>query len=148
MGDNITDLDILPPSPVAVTIGGRSFAVLPLRLRDWPPMIAATEGAWDDLLSGAPARMIAQEARVRAAIAVATGADADWLADLYPAQVLRLFRVIVEVNRDFFGRAVMPEMVALMRGFVPAAPAAAATPAVGPASSPGSSPADTATTTS
>lgn len=144
MKSDLDDLDILPAPPVRITIGGRHLEIGALRMRQWRPMSDALAGSWEDILSGQLDRMLKQEENVYRAIIVATedALDEDWLRSLYPAQVLRLFRLIVEANRDFFGRAVMPEIVLLMRAFVPAAPAAS------PASSPGSPSEDTGTTTS
>lgn len=145
MKGDLDDLDILPPSPVQISIGGRLLEIGALRMRQWRPMTDALAGSWEGLLSGDPMQILGQEEKVYSAIIVATenAVDDVWLKSLYPTQVLRLFRVIVEINRDFFGQRVVPEMRLLMATFVPVA-----APAASPGSSPGSPSGDTATTTS
>jgi hypothetical protein len=138
------DLSGFAPVPETLTVGGRHFAILPLRMRQWSPVLTALGEALPALLAMDLRRvLVGHEARLSAALAAATGAEADWLSDLYPADFVRLLEAVVRVNRDFFDHATQPALVALFRAFVPRT---ALTD--GAASSPAASPADSGWTTS
>lgn len=143
MNDAKDDLGTFAPVPRRITVADQDFEVLPLRLRQLPAFTKAVEPALPALLSGDFQTAIHrhQDGMVEA-VAVATGADRDWLGELYPDDFIRLARVVLEVNVDFFGRRVMPELSAAAEGLSKVMAAFR-----GAASSPGSADADTDSTT-
>lgn len=143
----IDDLDILPAPPMRITVDGRVLEIGALRLRQWPPMADVLKDGWADILSGDATKILARRRDVYEAIIVGVGGEIthEWLESLYPSQVLRIFKLLVEANRDFFDLKVLPEMKALMAAF---APAGFGEKAASAALSPGLPSADTGSTTS
>jgi len=138
------DLDIFDPEPVNVTVGGATFPILPLKVRQ----LAAFTRAINPVLP----LILAQDFRaatmthcddMQAAMVIATGRGAEEIGELYPDGFLRLVRAVMEVNLDFFARRVLPAWTGAN-----AALAEQMTAAAGATSSRGSSGADTATPTS
>lgn len=116
------DLDVIDPAPRRVRFRGEDLELRPLRLGDLPafsrlvrPVIAEFAGGrhpeWidnDDLMI-IELTELHGEAIIEAA-AIATGRPAEWISAAESAtELLDLVREIVEVNRDFFIRAMMAE---------------------------------------
>lgn len=92
-------------------IGGKHVTVAPLKVRQIPPFMRAVGPASQALFAGDVAAAVALhgEALIEA-VAVATGEQAEWLGDLDADEFLRLVGEVVEVNADFFGQRVVPEL--------------------------------------
>lgn len=139
-------LDVFFPEPRRETVAGRTFDILPLRARQFgayarasAPFARAIPEA--DYLWA----IIHHHDAVVAALAIATGAEPEWLGDLYTDDLLRLLAAVSEVNLDFFARRLLPARdaaTAAMRSLMAEREAEMAR--TGDASSPGSSGADTA----
>ena len=117
------DLDVIDPAPRRVRFRGEDLELRPLRMGELPafsrlvrPVIAEFVGdhhpQWrdnDDLMI-LELTELHGEAIIDAA-AIATGRPAEWISAAESAtELLDLVREIVEVNRDFFIRAMMAEM--------------------------------------
>lgn len=128
------DLDVIDPAPRRVRFRDELLELKPLRLGDLPafsrlvrPVIAEFVGGrhpeWidnDDLMI-VELTELHGESIINAA-AIATGRPVAWIADVEDtAELVALVQEIVEVNRDFFIRAMMAEM----RAQAPARPVSA-----------------------
>ena len=117
------DLDVIDPAPHRVRFRGEDLELRPLRMGDLPafsrlarPVIAEFVGGqhpeWidnDDLMI-LELTELHGESIINAA-AIATGRPVAWIADVEStAELVALVQEIVEVNRDFFIRAMMAEM--------------------------------------
>lgn len=117
------DLDVIDPAPRRVRFRGEDLELRPLRLGDLPafsrlvrPVIAefvdGRHPEWidnDDLMI-LELTELHGESIINAA-AIATGRPAAWIADVEStAELVALVQEIVDVNRDFFIRAMMAEM--------------------------------------
>lgn len=126
------DLDILDPAPLAVRFRGEVLELRPLRIRDLPafsrlirPVIAEfigdrhLEWADNDDLMVIDLIDLHGDAILQAA-AIATGRPLEWIEETDDsAELVDLARGIVEVNRDFFIRAVLAAMRAQELARVP-----------------------------
>lgn len=116
------DLDVLDPAPRRVRFRGEQLELRPVKIGDLPafsrlvrPVIAEFSGnrhpQWDesDDLMIVELTELHGEAIIEAA-AIATGRPVDWIAEVEnAAELVDLVREIVEVNRDFFIRAMLAE---------------------------------------
>lgn len=109
----MSDLDILIPTSVELSVGSEIVAVKPLKVGQLPAFLRAispvlqhlttTEIDWlrlfgergDDLLS---------------AIAIAIGKPRAWVDELAADEAILLAAKVIEVNADFFTRTVMPRI--------------------------------------
>lgn len=122
------DLDVIDPAPRRVRFRGELLELKPLRLGDLPafsrlvrPVIAEFVGGrhpeWidnDDLMI-IELTELHGEAILQAA-AIATGESLEWIEGVEDtAELVALVQEIVEVNRDFFIRAMTAEMRAPTR---------------------------------
>ncbi len=109
----MSDLDILIPTSIELSVGGETVAVKPLKVGQLPAFLrtispvlqhlTTTEIDWlrlfgergDDLLS---------------AIAIAIGKPRAWVDELAADEAILLAAKVIEVNADFFTRTVMPRI--------------------------------------
>lgn len=132
--------------PVArdITVGGQSFAILPLKMRQLPGFYHAVQPFVPLLMELRYAEIIMDHAAgARDAVSIATGATAAFLDGLYPDEFLELAGAVFEANLDFFARRVLPKVrasAALVRALVAASPGAHASP-ISPAGATASPPA-------
>lgn len=128
----MSDLDILIPQGVELTIGGEALAIKPLKVGQMPAFLRAispvmqhltrAEIDWlllfgehgDDLLS---------------AIGIAVGKPRQWIDELAADEAILLAAKVIEVNADFFTRTVMPKLDGLFMQAKQLAPAPVPTPA-------------------
>lgn len=136
----MTALDTLVPLVRRLQVGGQEVAVEVLRMRQIPEFSRAIAAPWSAIVAGDYLTVIVEFPEdTMKAVAIATGQDGEFLADLRPDEFLALATAVFEVNLDFFARAVLPAARAMGAGM---------TKAMTFASSPGSSPPGTATRTS
>lgn len=103
------DLEVFAPVPRKITVAGREFAILPLRMRQIPQFMQAVSPVVGLILAQAYVQAATEQAEaVQEAVAIATGASPEFLADLFPNQFLALASAVFEVNIDFFARQVLP----------------------------------------
>lgn len=142
--DGFDELAALAPQPRRVSLAGRDFDLLPLRMRQLPAFARHVEPVLPLLMGGRYIQLITDHSEAMLeAVAIATGADRTWLDDLYPDQFVELLTPVVEVNADFFGRRILP---AVIGASVAIRQTLAMATSAGRPSSPGSSDADTIST--
>ena len=129
---------LFPPESRRLTVAGRDFAISPVRMGKLAAFSKAAMPIAGLVLTGRYVEAITDHwDSARAAVAVATGAEPEWLDELEPTDFLRLVQAVVEVNGDFFVQRLTPLIVALQ------AQMAAVTAQIGAQSQPSS--ADTVT---
>jgi hypothetical protein len=107
-------LDELVPPTRRVTVGGREIEVSPLRMRQVPGFAKAIAKPWTAIVMGEYLAAIMEWPReVTEAVSIATGAETEFLDNLRPDEFLVLSSAVLEVNLDFFARAVFPQATAL-----------------------------------
>jgi hypothetical protein len=111
----MNDLNTLAPAPTIVTVGGREIAVSPLKVRQLQPVLSALGPALRDGFAqgfDSPAAWLlffeSHTDRVINTVASACDLKRDFVGELEPRELMELAVVVVEVNRDFFTRQVMP----------------------------------------
>lgn len=108
----------------------------PVKVRDLPAFLKALEPVARAIADGDVVGAITRHADgVITATAIGAGVDREWLADQTPDVLAELAAQVLEVNADFFARAVLPPLTRVLEHL-------AQTPAVsgGTSGSPGSSP--------
>ena len=121
------------PEPRRLTVAGRDFALTPVRMGKLAAFSKAAMPIAGLVLTGRYVEAVTDHWEgARAAVAVATGADPEWLDDLEPTDFLRLVQAVVEVNGDFFVQRLTPVILAMQ------AKLAVATAQVGQESQPSS----------
>lgn len=144
--NDLEELGALAPAPHELTIAGEALAVLPLRVGQIPPFLRAAGPLIAEIGLARPdwLYLLAEHGeRLVAAIGIAVGRPAEWVAALEPDEAIRLAAAVLEVNADFFMRRMAPAMESLAQALERALPAAA-----GPTPSSASSDTATAATTS
>jgi hypothetical protein len=97
-----------------VEVGGKTLAIVPLRVRQVPAFVRAIAPATALLSAGRIADAVALHGDgMIVAMAVATGEAEDMIGDLLPDEFLRLVAAVMEVNGDFFVQRVAPQIAAL-----------------------------------
>jgi hypothetical protein len=135
------DLETFNPTPRTLVTAGQTFAVLPLRIRQYSAFVRAIQPALPLLYEGNVLGACAQEADAMiGAVAIACNVPVADIDALFVNDFTRLAEIVVEVNGDFFLAHVLPvvrELVKNMSGKI----------AAGISSLPGLESADTASTT-
>ena len=108
------DLDVLDPTGINVTVGGRTVSVVPLTIGQLPRFVRAIQPAASLLAGGEDLDWVALvgqhgEALIAAA-AVATGIETKEIESLAPDEFVLLCGAIFEVNCDFFLQRLAPAM--------------------------------------
>lgn len=111
------ELNTLMPQPLIVTAGGESIEITPIRTGQLPPLLRAIgpllKGGLDGLdrdvadwitFVGLHGEAVAE------AVAVAIKKPRDWVDELEPLELMTLAFAVLEVNRDFFTRQVLPAL--------------------------------------
>lgn len=143
----------LAPIPRKLTVAGRHFDLLPIRIRQItafgraiaPMMAVRAPKDWRpvDLVVALATQYPAE---LREAVAIGANVDPEWLDELFLPDFLRLAAAVFEVNVDFFARAVLPTVTELADRLTATAEAAGIRPATGAPPSPGSASVDTGST--
>lgn len=130
-------LDTYIPQPRILEIGGKSLALLPLRVRQLGPFSRAVEPVAGLLMAGDMLDAVRGGAEhIAAAVAIATDQDPAWVGDLYPDDLLRLVAAVMEINADFFTRAVTPLLLEIAAGMPNATPGATPSRSLPPTDTP------------
>lgn len=113
----MADLDVITPPSRTVSFRGEEVQVTPLRLQQIGPFITASRtiiarvammaGAVDTAPAAATGAILLDlleqdSAELAAALAVAVGRDAEWIAGGTLDEVADLLEAVVGLNRDFF----------------------------------------------
>lgn len=102
-------LEVFAPVPREVEIGGRTLAILPLKMRQLPGFARAAAPFMELIVTSDYMGALTEHGpAVCDAVAVASGAEREWLDELYPDDMLRLTAAVFEVNLDFFAHRLLP----------------------------------------
>lgn len=144
----MNDLDFIEPLRIMFTIDARDIEVSPIVVRELPALLRLAEPIMGELMALPEAMLSRLEAgkpnlddlnrlmhlvvtqgdRVVDALALCSRQPADWVGGLLPDRAAQLLAVCIQVNLDFFSRA-MPGLRALAVQLKPvAAPKRAADP--------------------
>ena len=120
----MTELEQLIASHIQVQIAGESLTIAPLKVGQLPAFLRAITPLMDYLR--APVidwlALLAQRGDdLLAALAIAVKKPEDWIHALNADEALMLAAKVMEVNADFFTRAVLPQLDGLMQ-HLPVAP--------------------------
>lgn len=96
---------------VNVDAAGRHVQVVPVKVRDLPAFLAAVEPIARELAAGDILAALARQADgLITATAIGAGVERDWLEAQTPDVLVDLAAKVLEVNADFFVRAVLPRI--------------------------------------
>ena len=114
----MTELEQLIASHIQVQIAGESLTIAPLKVGQLPAFLRAITPLMDYLR--APVidwlALLAQRGDdLLAALAIAVKKPPDWVHALNADEALLLAAKVMEVNADFFTRAVLPQLEGLMQ---------------------------------
>lgn len=85
--------------------------IQPVKVKDLPAFLAAIEPVARELAEGDILAALARHAgRVIEATAIGAGVDRAWLEEQTPEVLVDLAAKVLEVNADFFVRAVLPKV--------------------------------------
>jgi len=116
----------------------------PLKVKDLPAFLAAIEPIAQELMRGDIMAALARHAdRVIEATAIGAGVERAWLEEQTPDVLVDLAAKVLEVNADFFARAVLPRLTDAAETLARITETASG----GTSGSPGSSPQASATKT-
>ena len=138
----MSELETLIPQPVELIVDGAPLAIKPLKVGQMPAFLRAIQPVMQHLVGDGRSTDIDWLALfgergddLLSAIAIAVGKPRAWVDELAADEAIVLAAKVIEVNADFFTRAVIPKMGGLFAQ-VKAPVTAAATP-------PGSTPFNT-----
>lgn len=109
----MSDLDILVPQPVELTIAGEILAIRPLKVGQMPAFLRAITPVMHQLTGNSInwlALLGEHGDELLSAIAIAVGKPRDWVDELAADEAILLSAKVIEVNADFFTRTVMPKL--------------------------------------
>lgn len=134
------DVDVLAPASTSVSFGGTEVQVLPVCAGNIPGLIRSARPVLQALLAGNVLTGEGDELDINLlqladllgdhgdavfdALAIASGIDAKSLRGAQLDEVLRVAKVCIQVNRDFFSQRVAP----LLAGMAQRMPGAGPTP--------------------
>lgn len=107
------DIETMLPQPMEIEIGGEAVSISPLKVRQLPGVLRRLRGLWRHFDGESPdvVEMLAENADdLIGAISVAVEKPRQWIEDLELNEIVRLVSAVIEVNADFFNRAVLPEI--------------------------------------
>lgn len=105
----MSDLDDLIPQTRSVTVGGKTVVVQVLRIRQYSDFTKATAKPWALIVTGEYLAAITEfPDEVIASICAATDLDPAFVRELDGHAFLQLASAVLELNLDFFARAVFP----------------------------------------
>ncbi len=111
------ELNTLIPQPLVVEAGGEKIEITPIKTGQLPPLLKAIGPFMKDGLSGLY-RDVADWITfvglhgdaVAEAVAVCIRKPRAWVDELEPLELMTLAFAVLEVNRDFFTRQVLPAL--------------------------------------
>ena len=114
----MTELEQLTATPQALQIAGETLLISPLKVGQLPAFLRAISPLIEYLR--APVidwlALLAQRGDdLLAALAIAVKKPPDWIHALNADEALLLAAKVMEVNADFFTRAVLPQLEGLMQ---------------------------------
>lgn len=105
------DLERLVPPTITVMVGGESLLLSPVRLGQLPALVRAAAPIFDRLASGNVVQVLLEEPdAVLHAVQAATGIERARIDALALDEAVDLVAAVIELNADFFTRAVAPRI--------------------------------------
>ena len=114
----MTELEQLIASHIQVQIAGESLTIAPLKVGQLPAFLRAITPLMDYLREPVIdwLALLAQRGDdLLAALAIAVKKPPDWIHALNADEALLLAAKVMEVNADFFTRAVLPQLEGIMQ---------------------------------
>ena len=114
----MTELEQLTATPQALQIAGETLLISPLKVGQLPAFLRAITPLMDYLREPVIdwLALLAQRGDdLLAALAIAVKKPEDWIHALNADEALMLAAKVMEVNADFFTRAVLPQLEGLMQ---------------------------------
>lgn len=109
----MNDLEQLIPQAVEITLAGEAVAIKPLKIGQMPAFLRAITPVMQQI-SGDGIDWLALFGEhgddLLTAVAIAVGKPRAWVDDLSADEAILLAAKVLEVNADFFTRAVMPKL--------------------------------------
>ena len=130
MESPMSDLDTLIPQPVELLIAGELLALKPLKVGQMPAFMRAIAPVMQQLTAPEIDWLLLFGERghdLLSAIAIAVGKPRAWVDELGADEAILLASQVIEVNADFFTRAVLPQMQRLFARAQELAPTTVAT---------------------
>lgn len=113
MTDVNASLEFVTPTAKVLTVEGVIITITPVRTREMPLLVRAIEPLLGTLIYEAESldvpRMLSLMGQhgeaIEEAVAICTRQDRQWVGDLLPDRTAALALASIEVNADFFSRA-------------------------------------------
>lgn len=109
----MSDLETLIPQAVQLVIGGEPLAIQPLKVGQMPAFLRAITPVMQQLgCDGIDWLALFGEHgdALLTAVSIAVGKPRAWVDELAADEAILLAAKVIEVNADFFTRAVMPKL--------------------------------------
>lgn len=127
----MSDLDLLVPAGIELSVGGESITVKPLKVGQMPGFLRAISPVMQHLTADEIDWLALFGERgddLLSAIAIAVGKPRAWIDELAADEAILLATQVIEVNADFFTRSVIPKLGGLFEQVSQGAQATGSTP--------------------
>lgn len=102
-------LEKIAPVPVTITVAGECLTISPIKTRELPRMLKAVKPIAAEIQSGdVPGALLANADCLVEAVAIGARKSRAWVDELDLDDLVMLASAVLEVNGDFFVRAVLP----------------------------------------
>lgn len=120
----MSELDSLVPQAIELVVGGEPLAIQPLKVGQLPGFVRAISPVLQPLMGGSGMNSTGSGIDwltllgthgddLLAAVAIAVGKPRAWVDDLAADEAILVAAKVIEVNADFFTRAVLPQLDSL-----------------------------------
>ncbi len=108
-------LEKIAPAPLTLTVAGESLTISPIKTRELPRMLKAVKPIAAEIQSGdVVAALMANADCLVEAVAIGARKPRAWVDELDLDDLVMLASAVLEVNGDFFVRAVLPGAIEAM----------------------------------
>lgn len=102
-------LEKIAPVPVTITVSGESTAISPIKTRELPRMLKAVKPIAAEIMADVAGALLANaDCATVEAVAIGARKPRAWVDELDLDDLVTLASAVLEVNGDFFVRAVLP----------------------------------------
>lgn len=102
-------LEKIAPVPITITVSGESLTISPIKTRELPRMLKAVKPIAAEIQAGDIAgALLANADCLVEAVAIGARKPRAWVDELELDDLVQLASAVLEVNGDFFVRAVLP----------------------------------------
>jgi len=102
-------LEKIAPVPITITVAGESLTISPIKTRELPRMLKAVKPIAAEIQAGDIAgALLANADCLVEAVAIGARKPRAWVDELELDDLVQLASAVLEVNGDFFVRAVLP----------------------------------------